>query len=441
MVDVQDVREWLSQGIESRSFEVKGPGLRTDKPYVAKVARAVMAMGNLRDGGLVCLGIDDTQLALMNPGLDPVQLEQWSDVDEVNVALTRYIDPPADIRVTPMQLRPGVHVVVLEVREFFDLPHLCRRSLQGEVQEGHLYVRPRGMPQSVSVSTTTQMREVLDLATEKALREFVRRAQGAGLGLPEELPESNALTSTAQNAYQREYEQAWGSPSIALAQVQQSLAFFDLAIRPRPYRADRFPPGQLVELVRDLTVRLRGWPLPFVDNVERSPLALHGPWVGQDYLVDTASHREAWRMWSSGQFLHRKVLTSDDRPHIAEAQASTPDAAGTVIVWDVLLYLVEAAEFASRLAAATGCDGVDIEVSMHNVQGRQLVSGDPNRDVEVQGVMSAQALHGQTTASRPELLTQTRQVSVRLAQSVLQQFGLQMPDGFLMDWQSEVLST
>lgn len=441
MVDVQDVRAWLSQGNESRFFEVKGPGLRKDTEYMAKVARAVMAMGNLHDGGLVCLGIEDRQLAQMSPGLTADELKQWSDSDEVNVALARFIDPPADIRVCPMELRPGVHVVVLEVREFFDLPHLCRRSYPDKVQEGHLYVRSRGKPQSVPVSTTTQMREIMDLATEKALLAFVRRAQGAGLVLPGGQLGADTLTSAAHISYQREYEQAWASPSTALAQVQQSVAFFDVAIRPRPYRADRLQPGQLVDLVRDLTVRLRGWPLPFVDNIDRSPLALHGSWVGQDYLISSASHREAWRIWSSGQFLHRRVLTSDDRPDIPEAQASVPSPAGTVIVWDVLLYLVEAAEFASRLAAATGCDGVDIDVWMHNVQGRQLVSGDPYRDINVQGAMSAQTLHGQTTASRPELLTQTRQVGVRLAQTMLQQFGLHVPEEFLLDWQDEVFST
>ncbi|WP_380162645.1 RNA-binding domain-containing protein [Kineococcus sp. R86509] len=447
MVDEQEVRQWLSLGTESRSFEVKGPGLRTQKAYAAKVARAVMAMGNLRGGGLVCLGIDDKQLAQMSPGLNAEQLKQWSDVDEVNVALSRYIEPPADVRVHLMELQAGVHVVVLEVHEFFDVPHLCRQDFPGEVQRAHLYVRPRGKAESTTVPTATDMRELIDLAVEKGLGEFLRRAQGAGLGLPGGQSPTHELTSIADTAYQSEYEQAWASPSDALKRMQVSAAYFDVAIRPRPYLGDRFESGQLEKLVNDLTVRLRGWPLPFVDDVNSNPPKRYGQWVGQETIIRNYSpgstwnsdrDREAWRLWCSGQFLHRRVLISDERPDIPEAQASLPGATGTVVGWDVLLYLVEVAEFASRLAAVTGCDGVDIEVGMHNVQGRQLVSGDDHR-VDVQRMMSANTLHGKTMASRPELVTQTRRVGVRLAQTLLKQFGLQVPDGFLMDWQDEVL--
>ena len=55
---MSEVEDLFGLGHESRSFEVKGPGLLTDSAYCARVARAVMAMGNLRDGGLVCLGVE-----------------------------------------------------------------------------------------------------------------------------------------------------------------------------------------------------------------------------------------------------------------------------------------------------------------------------------------------------------------------------------------------
>ena len=60
-----EVKELLTLGYETRAFEVKGPGSLKDKAYVARVARAVMAMGNRRDGGRVCLGIADQQLRQM----------------------------------------------------------------------------------------------------------------------------------------------------------------------------------------------------------------------------------------------------------------------------------------------------------------------------------------------------------------------------------------
>ena len=90
----QDIEDGLRLGRESRSLELKGPGSISDKQYVARVVRAVMAMGNLRDGGQVCLGVDDDQTAAMKPGLSPAQVLEWTDYDNVSDQFARYADPP-----------------------------------------------------------------------------------------------------------------------------------------------------------------------------------------------------------------------------------------------------------------------------------------------------------------------------------------------------------
>ncbi|UFU06590.1 hypothetical protein [Ruania halotolerans] len=66
----EQVVQLLALGHESRSFEVKGPLSLTAKSHCAKAARAVMAMGNLRDGGIVLIGVDEAQMTEMLPGLD-----------------------------------------------------------------------------------------------------------------------------------------------------------------------------------------------------------------------------------------------------------------------------------------------------------------------------------------------------------------------------------
>lgn len=207
MVDQQEVETLLAAGHEIRSFEVKGPGTLADKAYVAKVARATMAMGNHRDGGLVCLGIDDKQMKQMTPGLDPAQLQGWSDYDNVSAALARYSDPPVTFELHPFTLSSGAAVVVLEVFEFEHVPHVSKLDYPGALQAGATYVRSLRQPESVSVPSSAEMRELLDLATNKALREFVARATAAGLSL------SGASAPTRQEldeaAFDAEAEQAW----------------------------------------------------------------------------------------------------------------------------------------------------------------------------------------------------------------------------------------
>jgi hypothetical protein len=136
----EDVGQYLALGHETRAFEVKGPGSIGDKSYCAKVARAAMAMGNLHDGGLICLGIDESSMTAMQPGLDDEQLAAWSGFDNVADAIARFCDPPVTFHLLPLTLSSGGPVVVLEVDEFEVVPHICTRDYPGETQVGSLYV-------------------------------------------------------------------------------------------------------------------------------------------------------------------------------------------------------------------------------------------------------------------------------------------------------------
>ena len=128
MLTRDELQELLALGHESRSFEVKGPGSLADKTYRAKVARALMAMGNLRDGGSVCLGMDETRLTDMLPGLNSPQLAEWSNFDNVSDSMALFSDPPVSFSLQPFRLTSGADVVVLEVNEFEHVPYVCKRN-------------------------------------------------------------------------------------------------------------------------------------------------------------------------------------------------------------------------------------------------------------------------------------------------------------------------
>jgi hypothetical protein len=51
VISVGEVEELLKVNYETRGFEVKGPGSRSQRAFQAKVVRAALAMGNLRDEG------------------------------------------------------------------------------------------------------------------------------------------------------------------------------------------------------------------------------------------------------------------------------------------------------------------------------------------------------------------------------------------------------
>jgi len=78
----------------------------------------------------------------------------------------------------------GKAFVVISVSEFGDVPVVCKKQLQvgGVVllSEGACFVRPRRKPETVQVSTYVDMRDLIDLATEKGVRRFMQVQRAVG---------------------------------------------------------------------------------------------------------------------------------------------------------------------------------------------------------------------------------------------------------------------
>jgi len=67
------------------------------------------------------------------------------------------------------------------VEEFSDVPVLCKRDYDDLLRAGACYVRPRRKPETTEIPTQADMRDLLDLATEKGVTRFLERAKGVGL--------------------------------------------------------------------------------------------------------------------------------------------------------------------------------------------------------------------------------------------------------------------
>jgi hypothetical protein len=158
-------------------------------------------MGNLQDGGQVVIGIDDTDPAAMQPGLDPEQLASWLAYDDVARKLREYADPPLRFDVVEMSFSSGASVAVLNISEFTDMPHLCARTYGDVLREGALYLRTRGVPETTAFPSPVEMREVLELATEKRLRDFVSTAERAGVDM--------SAGPTDAEEYEQERSRGW----------------------------------------------------------------------------------------------------------------------------------------------------------------------------------------------------------------------------------------
>ena len=367
MLSAGEIEEGLVLGYERRGSEVKGAGLRSDMPLLIKVVRAALGLGNLQDGGHVIIGIDDKKLAQMEPGLNEAELASWQEYDDLATVMKAYSDPPLRFDVAARTLSNGKSVVAIQVFEFTDLPHLCAKDAK-DLRKGALYVRPRGMPSTIEVASSVEMREVLDLASAKRLRDFFTTAERAGVNLSGGQDDDVAYAQQRQDAFE---------PSSDVAVKVQSRGHWQVSIRPERYQHDRLPHVQLGAVLAGAVVRRRGWPVPFIDD--RIPTSHGDDWIGQDIAAETVNKYEAWRFFESGQFNHLRVVSAEWREH----HDATPVPVGfksVIEVWEILFYLTEIFELAGRLGLETSKGGsVTLAVQLKLGPATALVGGFPDR--------------------------------------------------------------
>ncbi|WP_280314731.1 AlbA family DNA-binding domain-containing protein [Nocardia wallacei] len=415
MLTPNEIAQIVSEvGHELRAVEFKCSGAVSEKRYVAKVARAVLGMGNLRDGGHVLLGVaeqpDGTPELV---GLDDGHVDGWSNYDRIADALAVYADPPVSFESRIVEMPDGVKLAVLQVDAFTDVPHLCAKSFNDGTNEilrkGALYVRKSGKPATSEIASHAEMREILEIATQNSLRRFIATAHRAGVSLSE---------PTSEDPFGKEADPK-------LWKDMGSRAYWDVAIRPLPYDPERISRDTLNPIIAQSTVRLRGWPFPYMDqNVQNWQDA-----IGCDVVSRNSLHEEQWRFFTSGQFLHRRILLAD-----------LENRTDVVRVWEILFPLTEVVELAGRLATAMATPKtIAIEACLHGVAGRTLISDEPRRRLFDDYHTQDNVLTSTLEVTVAELVADARQLGVTMAKKIFQGFGFTPSDTVMSEYQHENL--
>jgi hypothetical protein len=217
----------------------------------------------------------------------------------------------------------------------------------------------------------------------------------------------------------------------------RSKGYWDVAIRPLPYVDGRVDYGRLDELLVSATVRLRGWPVPFVDA--REQLQRGDDWIGQDIDAELVDHFEAWRFFASGQFNQLRSVSADWRTG-SEAPSLPAGFDRIIEVWEVLFYLTEVFELAARLALGpAGDERMAIDVALHGLEGRGLVVGQRNRAPFLEPYRAAaDTLQRTVTVGREELVSASRQQAVTMAREFFLRFGWKPTAELLSEHQQEL---
>lgn len=208
-----------------------------------------------------------------------------------------------------------------------------------------------------------------------------------------------------------------------------------VTIRPDEFVPDRVPYADLEQILNSAVVRLRGWPVPFIDY---GAIQRGSDWIGGDGAKNSL-HRESWRFYTSGQFAHLNAVGSDWRT----GAVVPPGATSVVAVWEILFYVTEVFELATRLAVGpAGADQMTVSLTLNGLENRQLVVGEPRRGEFFEAMRASMPSHSEIRSlERSHLVAKSRELAAEVARDFFLRFGWAAPIEQLMDYQGELLGS
>lgn len=176
MPRIEELIALIDLGREDRSLEYK-----ESRPWADlkdKIAKTALGMANIRDGGTLVVGVSQRSGSLVAQGMTQEHIDTY-DVDEVQAYVNRFADPYVRLE---MYIVPhdSQSFVVIVVHAFDEIPVVCRRNGIG-LRQGAVYTRSYRMPETCEVPSQTEMREIIEIATDKGVRHFLERSHRVGL--------------------------------------------------------------------------------------------------------------------------------------------------------------------------------------------------------------------------------------------------------------------
>lgn len=210
----------------------------------------------------------------------------------------------------------------------------------------------------------------------------------------------------------------------------ESRGYWRINIRPSRPPREELALGACLPIVERASVSLRGWDYPHVPHRESdgSGIERHENYI--QAWTDWLSHREFWRMYSSGQFLHYRALGEDwrEREDGAARRAWDRLGSGPVLAVTTNLWLIaEIFEFAGRLLQQNTAifeGGAEVKLS--------LISGDEPRSLWIEDPSRMPFSYDRSTSAREisyaislsvEQASDPKLQTERASQQIFERFG------------------
>lgn len=199
------------------------------------------------------------------------------------------------------------------------------------------------------------------------------------------------------------------------AEIEQR-GYWKVRILPTKERQDRFDLPQLRELAKLCIVRLRGWDYPHWNHKNTRNFGQY-----LESYCQFMDHREIWRFYKSGQFIHYFSMWEDwiDQERVQEMArwythepTIDKDRRGLSIL-STIYSLTEIYEFAARLASkdVLGPEA-RIRIELFNLRNRQLFFFDTGRYLNLGYVSQEEHVAFENVLKKEDLASLTSELAL-----------------------------
>lgn len=186
-MDERDFVRLLERRREDRGLEYKGSAPWTDESFRCQLVKEMLGMASLPDGGHIVIGVreDKTTQTFHPDGMGGADISTFVTEHVADFA-AEYAEPYVEFELSRPE-HAGNRFVLIEVRAFREMPVICRKDGRC-LERGRVYTRTAGAkPEVAPIRCQTEMREILDRATELTVRKELDRLRRYGL-IPEPIP-------------------------------------------------------------------------------------------------------------------------------------------------------------------------------------------------------------------------------------------------------------
>ena len=162
-LDDDVIRVIVKCGIETKTLDYKSPANwdQWAPASKAEVVRDMMAFANTEHGAIVIGATDQGGVVRDYVGLTEEEAASFDPSKLADLA-KRYADPEVDFQLYKPVV-DGKKYVVIYVLPFQTVPHICRCSYGGVLEEAAVYVRGEGA-RSIKIASAEHMRRLMDRA-------------------------------------------------------------------------------------------------------------------------------------------------------------------------------------------------------------------------------------------------------------------------------------